>query len=676
MRVALTYNLRLRADESEAEYDSRETIDAIVRALRSHGHQVDPIEASGPAARIVARLEASSPDLVFNIAAGRRGRFREAFFPALLSELGLPFTGSDAYACAVSLDKGLTKLKLERAGVRVARGVFHDGSVPLDVSGLRFPLIVKPNFEGSSIGIGADAIVARTEDVPARVAALLARFPAGVLIEEYIQGKDVVVGLLERAKRKSAILAPGELVFAPEVASRRSFAVYDYQIRESGHHVSLRAPAAIDPKTAELVAKTSERAFRALSIRDVGLMDFRVTEAGEIYFLEVDPIPSLGVDASLVSLARASGVGLEGGGLEAVVDAIVHNACARHGIDARQSATRVRKSTLRVGLTFNLKRIKPGQGGTDDDEAEYDSPSTIQAIHDAIASHGHDVVDLEATPDLASTIGSMGIDVVFNVAEGIRGRNREGHVPSLLELLGIEYTGSDPATLSITLDKGLAKRICKQAGVPTPEWFGMRSAKDKLPKGLSFPVVVKPIAEGSSKGVLGTCVAEDERELREKAAAIIARYRQPALVEAFLPGREFTVALLGEKKPRVLPPMEIVFTRKDVKNPVYTFDHKLEPTDEIRYDAPAKVDPELQRDIEHVARAAFGALGCRDVARIDGRLDAKGKPHFIECNPLPGLTPDWSDICLIGKGVGMDYRTLIGEILAPAVRRFRAREKP
>ncbi len=666
MRIALTYNLRLRAeDESEAERDSADTIASVVAALTRLGHEVDRIEASGAAARAVARLEASFPDLVVNMASGRRGKFREAFYPALLDELGLPYTGSDAYACTVSLDKSLTKEKLERAGVPVARSIFHDGSTRLDASSLRFPVIVKPNFEGSSIGIGPDSVVAKIGDLAARVQASLQRFPDGVLIEEFIAGRDVVVGLLARPKGKG-ILPPGEYVFDPKSTGDRPFAFYDYQLRESGD-VGVRAPASLEPALHQRIVALSEKAFHALDIADHGLIDFRVSDAGEVFFLEVDPLPSFADGATYMSLARAAGIER----IDGVLEAIVANASARHHIGR---TTRAKRSGLRVGLTFNLKRIKPGYGGATDDEAEYDSPSTVQAIHDAIASHGHEVIDLEATPELASTLAASNVDVVFNVAEGMRGRNRESQIPAILELLGIPYSGSDPATLSLALDKVLAKRICREAGIATPDFLVMTTGREKLPKSFTFPLIVKPIAEGSSKGVLGTSVAENESHLRELATAMASRYKQGALVEAYLPGREFTVALLGEKKPRVLPPMEIVFTRRDVKHPVYNFDHKLEPNEEIRYEAPAKIDPEVQREIEGVARSAFVALGCRDVARVDIRLDGSGRAHFIECNPLPGLTPGWSDICLIAESVGMDYRTLIGEILAPAIKRFRSKQ--
>jgi D-alanine-D-alanine ligase len=293
----------------------------------------------------------------------------------------------------------------------------------------------------------------------------------------------------------------------------------------------------------------------------------------------------------------------------------------------------------------------------------------------AIESHGHEVVYLEATPELPAIIAASQVDFVFNIAEGVQGRNRESSVPAMLELLGIPYTGSDPATLSITLDKALSKKVLMQAGIRTPAFCVMRTGKERLPKDLVFPVIIKPVAEGSSKGVLSSSVLENEEGLREAVTGMLAKYRQPVLVEEFLSGREFTLGLLGESRPKVLPPMEIVYTNPETKYPIYTFEHKLSEHPEIKYEAPAKIDAKLQKELERVARNAFIALGCRDVARIDLRLGANGKVYFIECNPLPGLTPDWSDMCLVANAMGMNYRTLIGEIMAPAINRWRDKYK-
>jgi D-alanine-D-alanine ligase len=203
----------------------------------------------------------------------------------------------------------------------------------------------------------------------------------------------------------------------------------------------------------------------------------------------------------------------------------------------------------------------------------------------------------------------------------------------------------------------------------------MTTGREKLPRDLRWPVLVKPVAEGSSKGVLPKSVCEGEGELRDVAREMVGKYRQPALVEEYVAGREFTVGMLGERRPRVLPPMEIVFVDPSMKHPIYSFEMKQDWDQRIRYDAPAKIDDRTRRRIEEAARECFIALGCRDVARVDFRMDGQGRVYFIECNPLPGLTPGWSDLVMIAASAGMDYRTLIGEILAGAIRRYKERER-
>jgi D-alanine-D-alanine ligase len=325
----------------------------------------------------------------------------------------------------------------------------------------------------------------------------------------------------------------------------------------------------------------------------------------------------------------------------------------------------------RVGLIYNLKRKKPQLDGSDDDEAEFDSLETIHAIRDAIAALGHDVALIEARRDMPTRVQAERVQVAFNIAEGAGGRSRESVVPALLELLDIPYTGSDATTLAIALDKGLAKRIVRQAGVHTAPWALMISGDEPLPDGFTFPVVVKPVAEGSSKGITKTSVIHTEPALRALVRSLATRYQQGMLVEAFLSGREFTVGILGEgDSARALPPMEVVFCDPHDPNPIYAFEHKQQYSSEIRYDAPAQVDDALGQAIERAALDAYAALGCRDVARIDLRLDAQGRINFIECNPLPGLTPDWSDLCMIAKSAGLSYQDLIGQILAPALQRL------
>lgn len=678
MRIALTYNLRLSDSEEEAEFDTQETVNTLAGAIERLGHRLERFEVSGPASRTVARLEAYSPDLIFNTAEGRRGRFREAFYPALFDELGFAYTGSDAYALALTLDKQLTKLILSKHGIRTPGWQYVEKLSELQAENLRFPVIVKPNFEGSSKGITQDSIAETLEQVREKVAKALEKYPAGVLVEEYISGRDLTVPFLAAVDNDyDGVLAPVEYVIDPEASQGRKYAIYDYELKTRREKsVSVRAPANIPAKMSEDVRTMAQKILQVLDCRDLGRLDFRVSDAGVPYFLEINALPSLEPGAGIYAAAELEGLHLDG-----VINSIIQSAGKRHKIrdnKSRQGRPARKSGPLRVGFSFNVKRVKPSATAEtvqEDSEAEYDSPNTLQAIREAIASWGHEVIDLEATAELPTVLSSTPLDIVFNIAEGFKGRNRESQVPAMLELLDIPYTGSDPATLSLALDKALAKKIVRQAGILTPNFQLMVTGKERLNKEFTtFPLIVKPVAEGSSKGVVTKSVCYSEAELRDVVKEIAGKYQQPALIEEYIGGREFTVGLLGERRPRVLPPMEIVFLDKAEKNPVYSFQHKLDWTDRIRYDAPAKIEPALLEKLRTAARNSFMALGCRDVARIDFRMDDKGRIYFIECNPLPGLTPGWSDLVLIAAGAGMDYRTLIGEIMAPAIRRYKERE--
>jgi len=671
MRLALTHNLRLTDSEDEAEFDTRETIDAFSIALERLGHRVERIEVSGPASRTAARLEAYSPDMIFNTAEGRRGRFREAFYPALFDELGFPYTGSDAWVLAVTLDKSLTKLVLREHGVISPKGQFIEESSELKVDGWRFPVIVKPNFEGSSKGITQESVVEDKQRLKALVEKQLAKFPAGVIIEEYIPGKDLTVAFLEKAP--SQVLTPVEYVIEESELKKRKYRIYDYDLKSVNYNaVNVRCPADFPAHVLERAQDMARKAYKALGVRDLGRIDFRVAEDGQVYFIEINALPSLEPGAGIYAAAALEGLHTDG-----VLAKVLESAVARWGVtDPRKARSRPpRKGPLRVGFTYNVKRVKPALDGTRDEEAEYDAPHTIQAVREAIAAAGHEVIDLEATADLPSLIETTKPDLVFNMAEGIKGRNRESQVPALLELLDIPYSGSDPAALNIALDKALAKKIIRQHGILTPNFFTMVSGKERLPKDVKFPLIVKPVAEGSSKGVHATSVVENEQELREEAQKMIAKYDQPALVEDYIGGREFTVGMLGERRPKVLPPMEVVFLDLKETRPVYSFEFKQDWSSKIRYDVPAVLEPQQLKALERAARESFISLGCRDVARVDFRMDESGKIYFLECNPLPGLTPGWSDLVLISKAAGIEYNALIAEILSGAIRRYKERER-
>jgi D-alanine-D-alanine ligase len=448
----------------------------------------------------------------------------------------------------------------------------------------------------------------------------------------------------------------------------RRWEVIDYRLANvDTSFIQRRAPAELPTPVMERLRQLADRTFMAFALHDAAALNFRVSPDGQVWFLSTTAIPGLDPRGVLATATRAVGMTFD-----ATVLAVLRSAAARHGLlpllDATKPRARARRTSLRVGLAFNMKRIDSHAG--DDREAEYDAPETIAAISRAIESHGHVVVPLEATQEFPRALMTSNVDVVFNIAEGTSGRGREAQVPSLCELRGIPYTGSDSATLSICLDKALAKRLL--ADVDTPAFQLLVTGREKL-RAFRYPVIVKPNQEGTSKGITKRSVVTDEVRLREVARELIERYGQPALVEEYIAGRELTVGLLGERRPRVLPPMEVVFLAQR-ELPVYDYECKQDWPRHVRYECPASLTKEELRIIERACRTTFMTLGCRDVARIDLRLTPEGRAYVLEVNPLPGLTPDYSDLCLIANGAKVDYRTLIGEILSGAIKRWQARQ--
>jgi D-alanine-D-alanine ligase len=674
MKIAFTHNLKLTEAEEEAEFDTVETVDAIANALGAGGHEVEKIEVSGPASHLAARIEAFAPDLIFNTAEGRRGRAREAFYPALFEELNYPYTGSDAYVLTVTLDKWLTKTVLREHGIDTPRArLITARDLPfiekLEGSlGVPVPAIVKPNYEGSSKGIGDDSVARDWRSMRALVEKMVKQYPAGVLVEEFIPGTDVTVPFIE-GLGDEGVMSPVEYVI--DSAAKSKFNIYDYRLKNTEPaRVQVRCPAELPRDVLARLRSISKATVRALGMRDVGRIDFRLGDDGRIFFLEVNALPSLEPGASIFAASKREGLSYE-----QTIAQVVKSAGVRWGLHPAEAPRKKHSEKLRIGFTFNMKRVDSKAGN--DTEAEYDPPETIDAIRTAIESLGYEVVPLEATSELPQRLADAKVDIVFNIAEGLSGRNREAQVPALCELIGTPYTGSDSATLALALDKALAKRILRQHGILTPEFQVFNSGREKLHPWLlqKFPLIVKPNAEGSSKGITGSGVVDDEAGLRAAITAIVEKYRQPALVEEYISGREFTVGLLGDKRPRILPPMEICFKDTSKSRPVYDFEIKQEWEKHVFYECPAKLTPAELRTVERTARETFSALDCRDVARIDLRMNKEGQVYVLEVNPLPGLTPDYSDLVLISKAAGINYRTLIAEILAGGLKRLREKRR-
>ncbi|MGQ9730950.1 MAG: D-alanine--D-alanine ligase family protein [Candidatus Zipacnadales bacterium] len=344
---------------------------------------------------------------------------------------------------------------------------------------------------------------------------------------------------------------------------------------------------------------------------------------------------------------------------------------------------------LHVALLYNLKENAPREEGAPEDAlAELDSVETVRALEAALRAGGHKVTPLEGNLDLYPTLYRMRdeIDLAFNICEGHRGESRESQVPAILEMLGIPYTASKVLANALSLDKPMAKRVLTACGVPTPPFQIFTHGTEEIDPALSFPLFVKPSREGTGMGISSRSIVEDEESLREQVAWVIRTYRQPALVETYLPGRELTVGLLGNALPagakplselyeangfHIFPILEIDLTPvPESQRGLYTSYVKSEMPLAPNYICPAHLEPALERELKRLAVAAFNALGCLDVSRVDFRLDAEGRPYVLEINTLPGLNPEISDLCIMARAEGMAYHILINEIVNQAAMRY------
>ena len=314
-----------------------------------------------------------------------------------------------------------------------------------------------------------------------------------------------------------------------------------------------------------------------------------------------------------------------------------------------------------------------------DEFAEWDSPVTIAAVESALSPLGK-VVRLEATEEFPERLRQARPDIVFNIAEGFNGVNREAHVPAICEFFGIPYSGSDPFTLSLCLDKARTKETLTFHGIPTPKFAVVETLAEieSKTKGLMLPLFVKPVHEGSSKGITDGNLCWDRSHLLRQTKFLLENYRQPVIVEEYLPGNEFTCAVLGNGAgATVLPIVAMNFGALPAGAlPIYSFDAKFvwdRPENPLDiFQCPARITRELQASIERVTLGAFRVLGCRDWARIDVRLDAAGVPNVLEVNPLPGILPDPADnSCLpkAARAAGIGYEELIQSCLRYAAAR-------
>jgi D-alanine-D-alanine ligase len=328
---------------------------------------------------------------------------------------------------------------------------------------------------------------------------------------------------------------------------------------------------------------------------------------------------------------------------------------------------------MRIGVTYDLKSNAPTPAGAPDDyQEEFDSPVTIEAVAEVLRGLGHEVVKLGDGRELLQRLLSDPPDFVFNFAEGQGvGRSREARVPAVLEMLNIPYTGSDPLTLAVTLDKDCAKRLVQSAGVAVPRWAVIEPGQGlhdlEMRERLPYTAIVKPAWEGSSKGIRGKCVVDDAASCVEAVEALRRDQQQPVLVEEYIEGDELTVGVIGNAPPRVIGVMRVLSQLREERF-VYSLEVKRDWRRRVRYECPARLPPDQLRAVERAALQAYRVLGCRDVARVDFRM-RDGIPYFLEVNPLPGLNPESSDLVILSRMAGWTYKQLIGGVFQAALDR-------
>ena len=322
---------------------------------------------------------------------------------------------------------------------------------------------------------------------------------------------------------------------------------------------------------------------------------------------------------------------------------------------------------MRIGVTYDLKSDYLALGHSEEDVAEFDSEVTIDAICDALASQGWQVSRIGHVKSLVGKLAAgERWDAVFNFCEGLKGISREAQVPAILEAYDIPYVFSDPLTLAVTLDKAMAKRVARDQGVPTPDFAVIEKIADVGKIKLPYPLFLKPIAEGSGKGVNARSRVTNLNELTAVATDLLQRFAQPVLVETFLPGREFTVGIIGTGDTAEVLGVSEIHQKANYIGHGYGFENKNYWEDKVDI---LEADAASAKAAGDVALAAWRALRCRDGGRIDIRNDEHGRPHFIEVNPLAGLRPDYSDLCFIATYRGISHAALIGLIMDAFLKR-------
>lgn len=335
---------------------------------------------------------------------------------------------------------------------------------------------------------------------------------------------------------------------------------------------------------------------------------------------------------------------------------------------------------MKVSLVYNIKKDPQIEGAPMDYYSEFDSIETVESLAAAINSLGYEVNLIEADRQIVDKILRQKPDIVFNVAEGLSGPSRESQVPAILDYLGIPYTGSGVLALALSLNKATAKRLFMQHKIPTPRFQLFKDKDTTLRKDLTFPLIVKPNCEGSAKGITRDSVVYHKLDLSQEVDRITRCYKQQALVEEFIDGKELTVGTLGNDEFLDLPILEIDFSNcKDSGEYFYSWRMKeYQGNEELgltpEFYCPARLDDEVARRVKETAYRAHRILGCKDISRVDIRLSRDNVPYVLEINPLPGLDSKESNFPIMAKAAGMDYNRLIETILRLAISRYNIEE--
>lgn len=618
MRIGLTYNLKppgATGDQFE-EFDSLETVEALEGALRARGHE--PLRL-GWGEEMLALLERERVDGVFNFAEGIGGRGRESQVPAMLEMLGIPFTASDPLTIAITLDKPLAKLLAKAHGIATAPWAVNDAH------GLRYPLFVKPAAEGSSMGITASSLCRNEAELNAALERLRSYGP--VLIEEFLPGDEFTVGL-----------AGGEVLGVMQVVPKRKDETFIYSIdvkRDYLNRVEYRLADAPD------VADVARAVWRAFKLKDVARVDIRRDRDGVANFVEVNPLPGMNpVTGDIVICARLGGVEYNEL-IGRVVDSAVHR---------WQSSAGRRLPAVAAPPTAHGQRPTANEGGrvavcyNDDWHLNQKNLNALErTANESVADMARELAEplgadlVPVRDDVVAALRHLKqYEVVFDLCEGVLGRSTwEMNFALGLEMFGIANANVEPIAIGLCTDKLLVKRLLLAAGLPSPRlWHGEESGT----------WIVKPSREDAGIGIDAASVCSGAVAIDARVREVVETYKQPALVEEFIEGREFNQAVyFTAGGPVVLPPGEIVFDESlGARERVVGWKAKWSTDSRedlaTRNQTPAVIDDTLRRDIADLALSAASVLSLSGYCRFDMRQSRDGRLWIVDINPNPDIS--------------------------------------